>query len=55
MNKFRDWYIRNSVEITWFVIGLCVMSGLVSAAAGNYTSAAINFGIAYLNYMLNKR
>lgn len=55
MNKFRDWYIRNSVEITWFVIGLCFMAGLNSLARGDHTSAAINFGIAFVNYILNRR
>lgn len=55
MNKFRQWYMNNHVEITWFIIGLCFMSGLVNLAANNYTSAAINFGIAFLNYIFNKR
>lgn len=55
MNKFREWYIRNTVEITWFVIGLCVTAGLSSLARHDYTSAAINFGLAFVNYILNKR
>ena len=55
MSKFRDWYNRNSVEITWFLIGLLVSSGIDSLVRGNYGNAALSFGIAYLNYILNKR
>lgn len=55
MNKFRQWYITNSKEITWFIIGMCTITGIASMAAGNYVSGIINLGIAYLNYVLNKR
>lgn len=53
MTAFREWYIKHQDAITWFVIGLCFMAGLSSLAAGNYVNAAINFGIAVLNYFLN--
>lgn len=55
MNKFRQWYINNSNEITWFLIGLLVSSGIEQIIRSNYSGAAISFGIAYLNYILNKR
>jgi len=55
MNKFREWYLHNSTEITWFIIGMCTLTGLASLAKGDYGSAMINLGIAYLNYMMNKR
>lgn len=55
MNKFRQWYLHNSTEITWFIIGMCTITGVVSLAAGNYVNGAINLGIAYLNYVMNKR
>ena len=55
MNKFRYWYLRNATEITWFIIGFCTFSGLDSLAKGQYTHAAINFGLAYLNYFLNRK
>lgn len=54
MSKFRYWYLSHATEITWFVIGVCFMAGLDSLARGNYGNAAINFGIAYLNYIFNK-
>lgn len=55
MNKFREWYINNSNEITWFLIGLLVSGGIDSLARGNYGNAALGFGIAFLNYIMNKR
>lgn len=55
MDKVVQWYTNNSNEITWFVIGVCVTGGINSLALGNYVSAMVNFAIAYLNYMLNRR
>lgn len=55
MNKFREWYINNSNEITWFLIGLLVSGGIDSLVRGNYGNAALGFGIAYINYFMNKR
>ena len=55
MSKFRQWYMTNSNEITWFLIGLLVSTGIDALARGNYFNAALGFGIAYLNYILNKR
>ena len=55
MDKFREWYLSNATEITWFIIGLCTFSGLDSLARDNYYGAAINFGLAFINYLLNKR
>ena len=55
MNKFREWYTTNSNEITWFLIGLLVSGGIDSLARGQYGNAALSFGIAYLNYFMNKR
>jgi hypothetical protein len=55
MSKFRQWYLTNSTEITWFLIGLLVSSGIDSLARGHYVNAVISFAIAYLNYILNKR
>lgn len=55
MSKFREWYLSNTTEITWFLIGMLVTGGIDSIARGNYGSAALCFGIAYLNYMLNRK
>lgn len=55
MDKFRQWYLHYSTEITWFIIGMCTLTGLSALAREDYTSALINLGIAYLNYVMNKR
>lgn len=55
MDKFRNWYLTNSTEITWFIIGICTFSGIESLAREQYANAVINFGLAYLNYFMNKR
>lgn len=55
MNKFREWYMYYSTEITWFIIGMCVTGGIEALAAGNYSSAALSFVLAYINYALNRR
>lgn len=55
LTKFRNWYLKYTTEITWFVIGICTIAGIESLARGRYIDAAINFGIVYLNFALNKR
>jgi hypothetical protein len=55
LDNFRNWYLTNSTEITWFIIGICTLSGFESLAREQYSSALINFGLAYLNYALNRK
>jgi uncharacterized protein (DUF486 family) len=55
LQKFRQWYLRNHTEITWFLIGFLCYSGLISLGQGNYVGAVISFGIAYINYFLNSK
>ena len=55
LNNFRNWYMSNAIEITWFIIGICTLSGFQSLALEQYTNALINFGLAYLNYALNRK
>lgn len=55
MNKFRDWYMTNANEITWFIIGMCVTGGLDSLAREQYTSAMWSFALAGVNYYMNKK
>jgi hypothetical protein len=53
MNSFRQWYLRNAKEITWFLIGFLTLSGLQELIVGNYIGAVVSFGLAYINYKLN--
>jgi lysozyme family protein len=54
MNKFRQWYLTNQTEITWFLIGFLVYAGLQDLNIGNYVGALVSFGLAWINYALNK-
>jgi hypothetical protein len=52
MDSFRNWYISNQDAISWFIIGWLCQSGLDCLIRGSYVWAAVQFGIAYLNYKL---
>jgi len=54
MNRFRQWYLTNQTKITWFLIGFLVLAGIQDLNVGNYVGALVSFGLAYLNYALNK-
>lgn len=55
LERFRQWYLSNSVEITWFVIGAMIMSGLIYVGNGMYLNAAISFAIAWANWYFNRK
>ena len=55
MNAFRQWYLNNTVEITWFIIGAMVVSGLIYIGQGMYVSAVISFAIAWVNWYFLRR
>ena len=52
MSDFRNWYVRNQDAITWFIIGWLCYASFDSLTKANYISAAVDLGIAYLNYRL---
>lgn len=54
MNAIRTWYLKNQVQITWFIIGWLVLSLISSLANGDYGGAAISAAIIVLNLALNK-
>jgi hypothetical protein len=45
---------KNSTQITWFLIGLFTAFGLTDLGNSNFIGAAINFGLAGVNYALRK-
>jgi hypothetical protein len=55
MNAFRQWYLDNAVQITWFVIGAMIMSGMIYVVNGMYLNAAISFAIAWANWYFNRK
>jgi hypothetical protein len=54
MEKFRQWYLRNYIKITWFVIGLLTTSGIEALSDGRYISAVFYFALAYINYFFER-
>jgi hypothetical protein len=42
MSKIREWYIKNDVKITWFLIGYTVLAMTNSIAHGEWAMSAIN-------------
>ena len=50
LERFRQWYLANSTQITWFIIGAMIMSGLIYFGQGMYVNAGISFAIAWANW-----
>jgi hypothetical protein len=48
------WYFRNQSNITWFIIGWLVTSGLRDLMMGNFFGAFLSFLFAYINYALSR-
>jgi hypothetical protein len=55
LDNFRRWYLRNHTEITWFLIGFLIMSGLINLGQGDYLSAVLTFGVAWINYFFSRK
>lgn len=55
MDKFIAWYQRNYTEISWFLIGFLVMSGLQALKQGDMSGAVFAFALAGLNYWMDRR
>jgi hypothetical protein len=53
-DKFRTWMYINSVQVTWFLIGLFTAFGIRDLDISNWVGAGLNFGLAYINYLLRK-
>lgn len=50
--KFREWYIKHDLAITWFLIGVLATTGLDSLARQDYGQALLCFVIAFANFKL---
>jgi len=55
LENFRRWYLKYQVEITWFVIGWLALGGMVNFGQGDYVSALVLWGIAFVNYVFVKK
>ena len=55
MNSFKQWYLDNATQITWFIIGAMIMSGLIYVGNGMYINAGISFAIAWANWYFARK
>lgn len=55
MTTFRQWYLRNQNEITWFLIGFLIAAAVHSFGKGEYADAGFSLLLAFANYLLNKK
>lgn len=55
LDNFVNWYRRNDIEITWFIIGFLAMDLLVQLGRGNWIGCLISAALITLNYKLVKR
>jgi hypothetical protein len=55
LEQFRQWYTINATEITWFIIGAMIMSGLIYFGQGMYLNALISFAIAWANWYFSRK
>jgi hypothetical protein len=55
LERFRNWYLSNAVQITWFIIGAMIMSGLIYLGQGQFVNAAVSFAIAWANWYFNHK
>lgn len=54
-DKFKEWYVKNNTEITWFITGFLSMDAIVQAGHGNLIGALISGGLAAANVFFIKR
>lgn len=52
MSKFRNWYIDNQDQISWFIIGWCSFAALDRLTEADYVWAAVMAVLAWGNYRL---
>ena len=53
--NIREWYLRNHIQITWFLIGWLCLGGIYDFGRGEYISAIVLWGIACINYIFVKK
>ena len=55
LENFRQWYLRNQIQITWFLIGWLALGGFINFGQGYYTEAIVLWVIALVNYVFVKK
>jgi len=52
LEKFSEWFSKNSTYITWWIIGWMSFAFFESIGRGNYVMALIDAGLIYWNYSM---
>jgi len=55
MKDFLNWYIRNYVQIAWFIIGWMAMATLVDFSKGDWAAVAFDLFLLWVNYFFYKQ
>ena len=55
LERFRHWYLDNATEITWFIIGAMIMSGLINFGQERYVNAVLCWAIAGAYYWFRNK
>ena len=53
-NEITRWYTRNSLEITWFIIGWLALSTVNNLTSGDYGWALFSAFLLWANYKIRK-
>ena len=55
LDNFRAWYLRNQIQITWFLIGWLCLGGVYDFGRGDYASAGLLWAIALVNFVFCRK
>jgi hypothetical protein len=55
LESFRHWYLANATQITWFIIGAMIMSGLIYFGQGQLLNGVLCWAIAAGNYWFRNK
>jgi len=55
MNRFVQWYTRNYLEITWFIIGWLSFSLLLDFSKGDWAQCLFDIFLIAVNWVFVRR
>ena len=55
LDNIRSWFIRNQLQISWFIIGWMTLQGLDALGRGQLIDAGVAWFLAAINYALVRR
>jgi hypothetical protein len=55
MDNFIEWYRKNILQISWFIIGWMTLQGIDALVHGQYLDSAVAFFLVGLNFAMSNR